>query len=352
MTSHSFDRIKIPAAWWVVFRQLGIEAYDVVRRAQLPLSILTEPIEVTTAQYFAIWQAVSELIGDPASGTIKLMTTSVPAQWPPSVLAPYHARDYRDALIRMARYKQLCSPERLYIIEEGEICTIRLEWLYSEQPGPPLLVYITLTTLLELGRHSTGRPLTARSVELTQPMPIGNVKALEEYFGCGVQFGAQSNRLTLHRSDLNRHFISYNAELLDILIPALEKSLDEQQRSKSMSETVKWIVKRSLSAGRPDIQAIANELGISERTLQRRLTDEGTSFKQLLTEARREQAREFLADPSLDIKEVAFLLGYEDQNSFYRAFRLWEGDTPSNWRSEQLGVDSITEGKLGMPPIH
>lgn len=341
MTSHSFDRIKIPAAWWAAFRQLDIEAYDVVRRAQLPLSILTEPVEVTTAQYFAIWQSVSELIGDPAAGVVKLLTGSAPAQWPPSVLAPYHARDYRDALKRMARYKQLCSPERLHIIEEGEICTIQLEWLYSEQPEPPLLVYITLATLLDLGRHGTGQPLTARFVEFTQPMPVGNVKALEEYFGCEVQFGAQNNRLTLHLNDLDRHFISYNAELLDILIPALEKSLDEQQQSKSMTETIKWIVKRSLSAGRPDIRVIAKELGMSERTLQRRLTDEGTNFKQLLTEARREQAREFLADSSLNTKEVAFLLGYEDQNSFYRAFRLWEGDTPSNWRAEQLGMPPI-----------
>lgn len=77
---------------------------------------------------------------------------------------------------------------------------------------------------------------------------------------------------------------------------------------------------------------------MSDRTLQRRLTGENTSFKPLLTEARHEQALEYLADPSLDIKEVAFLLGYEDQNSFYRAFRLWEGVTPSNWRTEHLGA--------------
>jgi AraC-like DNA-binding protein len=101
--------------------------------------------------------------------------------------------------------------------------------------------------------------------------------------------------------------------------------------------------------GRPDVQIIAGELGISERTLQRRLTDEGTSFKHLLSEARREKAREYLADPSLDIKEVAFLLGYQDKSSFYRAFRLWEGDTPSNWRAEQLG---ITEGSQDMRFIH
>jgi AraC-like DNA-binding protein len=72
--------------------------------------------------------------------------------------------------------------------------------------------------------------------------------------------------------------------------------------------------------------------------LQRRLTDECTTFKQLLIQVRHEQARAYLTDPTLDIKEVAFLIGYEDQNSFYRAFRLWEGDTPSNWRSEYLGA--------------
>lgn len=75
---------------------------------------------------------------------------------------------------------------------------------------------------------------------------------------------------------------------------------------------------------------------MSDRTLQRRLTDECTTFKKLLTQARHEKAREYLADPTLDIKEVAFLLGYEDQNSFYRAFRMWEGDTPSNWRFEYV----------------
>lgn len=74
---------------------------------------------------------------------------------------------------------------------------------------------------------------------------------------------------------------------------------------------------------------------MSDRTLQRRLTDEKVSFMHLLTQARHEQALEYLSDPSLNIKEVAFLIGYEDQNSFYRAFRLWEGDTPSNWRVKQ-----------------
>jgi AraC-like DNA-binding protein len=350
MTSHTFDRLKIPSGFWKELHQIGITGQDVLRKAHLPLTLLVEPAVVTTAQYFSIWHAVSKLIDDPVAGIIKLITNSKIAQWPPSLLASYHARNYRDALNRMARYKQLCAPERFRITEEGQRCTIELEWLCTDQSEPQMLVYNTFVALLEIGRRGTDQPLKARSVELSHP--LGDVKALEDYFGCDIQFGGSSNRLTLHRSDLDRHFVSYNAELLDILIPALDQTLEEQQRSKSITEIVKWLMKRNLEGGRPDIQTIANELGMSERTLQRRLTGEGTNFKLLLTEARRDQARKYLTDPSLDIKEVAFLLGYEDQNSFYRAFRLWEGDTPSNWRTTRLAVDSITESRMDIPPIH
>lgn len=331
------DRIKFPAGFWAGLQRLGIAPYDVARKARLPLTIFAESAAVTTAQYFRIWQAYSDLVGDTAIGIIKLATAFETTQYPPTVLATYHARDYRDALHRMARYKRLCPPESLRITEEGERCTIELEWMRSEQPAPPVLVGTTLAFLLELGRRGTGKPLTALSVEFSHSME--NVAALETYFGCPIRIGANANRLTLHRSDLDHPFLSYNKELLEILTPVLDRSLDEQS-SQSIAEMVRWILKRRLTGGSLDIRAVARELGMSDRTLQRRLTDECTTFKKLLTQARHEKAREYLADPALDIKEVAFLLGYEDQNSFYRAFRMWEGDTPSNWRSNYLGSNS------------
>ncbi|MCQ6564059.1 AraC family transcriptional regulator [Paenibacillus mendelii] len=330
------DCIKLPPGFWVGLQQLGIDPHDIARKARLPLTIITEPTAVTTDQYFRIWQAYSDLVGDTAIGIVKLVTVFDTTQYPPTVLATYHARDYRDALNRMVRYKQLCPPESLRITEDGERCTIELEWMRTKQPGPPILVGATLAFLLELGRRGTGQPLSARSVEFSHSM--GDVKALEAYFGCPIRIGATDNRLTLHRRDLDRLFISYNKELLEILTPVLDRSLDEQ-RSRSIPEMVKWILQRSLAGGRLDIRAVASELGMSDRTLQRRLADEGTTFKQLLTQVRHEQAREYLADPKLDIKEVAFLIGYEDPNSFYHAFRLWEGDTPSKWRSEYLGAN-------------
>ncbi|MEI2395321.1 AraC family transcriptional regulator [Paenibacillus phytohabitans] len=333
MKSSLSDLIRIPPGFWAGINHLGIASRDVARHAQLPLSITTES-SVTTAQYFAIWQAYSELTGDTAEGIIKLAAAFETTQYPPAVLATYHARDYRDALKRMARYKQLCPPESLRITEENGHCTVELEWLNTEASGPPVLAGITLAFLLELGRKGTGRPLKAQSVEFTQSM--GDERVLEAYFGCAIQAGGQCNRLTLHRSDLDLPFVSYNEELLEILTPALDRSLVELHDNRSITGRVKMVIKHTLAGGCPGIQAAAKQLKMSGRTLQRRLTDENTTFKQLLTEARHEQAREYLADPSLDIKEVAYLLGYEDQNSFYRAFRLWEGDTPSKWRAEHL----------------
>jgi AraC-like DNA-binding protein len=196
-----------------------------------------------------------------------------------------------------------------------------------------MLIGITLAYLLELGRRGTGHQLKPVSAEFVQP--LGEEAVLEEYFGCSVRTGMKHNRLSFNRKDLDRPFVSYNQELLEILTPVLESTLTEQQRQLTMSDKVKWILSRSLTGGTADIQTVAGELGISNRTLQRRLSDEGTSFKFLMAQTRHEQAVAYLSDPSLEIKEVAFLVGYEDQNSFYRAFRSWEGETPANWRVAQ-----------------
>lgn len=78
---------------------------------------------------------------------------------------------------------------------------------------------------------------------------------------------------------------------------------------------------------------MARELRLSTRTLQRRLFDEGATYHDVLEEARREMAHHYLRQPSLELKETAYLLGYEDPNSFIRAFHRWEGTPPGEWRS-------------------
>ena len=87
-----------------------------------------------------------------------------------------------------------------------------------------------------------------------------------------------------------------------------------------------------LAGHRPSIHDVARQLNLSSRTLQRRLTENGLSFQRSLAQARRELARHDLAQSSIDLNETAYLLGYEDVNSFFRAFHQWEGVSPGQWR--------------------
>ncbi|MCX5493926.1 AraC family transcriptional regulator [Kaistia dalseonensis] len=102
-----------------------------------------------------------------------------------------------------------------------------------------------------------------------------------------------------------------------MLTPALVSALEEMQ-ARSLSEQVVLELKRSLPSGRPGVSEIARRMGMSERTLQRRITEEGHSFRELLIEARRELGHCFLRDAAIDLNEIAFLLGYQDVISFHR----------------------------------
>jgi len=131
-------------------------------------------------------------------------------------------------------------------------------------------------------------------------------------------------------------FLTYNADLLAAVAPQLEAELKQQLTEGSLREQVKGTLKRLLAGERPAIEHVARELHLSKRTLQRRLTEEGITFQQLMEEARRELAQHYLLHSSLELNETAYLLGYEDANSFFRAFHEWEGTTPGQWRTLHL----------------
>jgi len=108
-----------------------------------------------------------------------------------------------------------------------------------------------------------------------------------------------------------------------VIAPQLDAELQEHDQNTRITYAVKQVLKRTLAGRRPTLQSLAKELAMSTRTLQRRLTDEGITFQQLVEETRRELAR---------------LLGYEDSNSFYRAFNGWEGVSPGEWLELQRKV--------------
>lgn len=324
------DRCKIPRAFWRSMAHAGLAPAAVLRQARLPATLHLNPQAlVSTDQYFALWKAVGQLAPEPGLG-IALVTGSEAATHPPFIVAAFHARDYRDGLERVARFKRLCTPEQLHIVEEGGECILASAWPYATEPEPAVATDVTFAMLLELGRRGTGQHVTPRRVEFVRTGPRDEV--YRAYFGCPIRYGASRNALVLKSTDLGRPFPGHNPELLDMLTPALTAALGEIDARSPIREQVKVVLKRCLASGRPELSGVARDLGMSERTLQRRITDEGTTFRDLLAEARQELWRRLLADPSAGIDEVSYLLGYQDTSSFYRAFRDWEGITPNRWR--------------------
>ncbi|MDG4853848.1 MULTISPECIES: AraC family transcriptional regulator [unclassified Mesorhizobium] len=344
MSATPADRCKVPQAFWRAIEALGLRPAAILRQARLPATLHLNPQGlVTTEQYFAIFEALEVLSSDSGLG-IKLVKSADTAVHPPSTLAAFHARDYRDGLSRVARFKRLCTPEQLHFSEENGEVSISSEWLYATKPEPAIAVDITFAFLVELGRRGTGQNLSPVRLELRRPNPGSDAHAA--YFGCPIRYGAPGDILILKAPDLDRPFPGHNPELLEILTPALASALGELQALTSIRDQVKLVLKRNLASGRPELSGIATDMGLSERTLQRRITEEGTTFRELLMEARQELGRQLLADLSADIDEVACLLGYQDTSSFYRAFRDWEGVTPNQWRELNSGGMPERQGSL------
>lgn len=335
------DKCKVPPAFWRAVDHVGVPPATLLRQARLPGTLhLDGQSLVTTVQYFALWRALEALTGDPALG-IKLIAGAATAAHPPPVLAAFYARDYRDGLRRLARYKRLCTPEQFHVVEARDECLVTKSWLFATEPEPAIATDLAFATIVELGRRGTGRHLTPRRLEYLRAGPGHDEH--RRYFDCEIRYGAPHNAMVLEATDLDLPFPGHNPELLDMLTPSLAAALGELQARSSIQAQVKVVVKRGLASGRPDIAQVAHELGMSERTLQRRIADEGATFRDLLMGARQELGRQLLADPATGIDEIAYLLGYQDNSSFYRAFRDWEGVTPNRWRELHVRADGAME---------
>jgi AraC-like DNA-binding protein len=263
---------------------------------------------------------------DPGIG-LRLGTEERLERYDPIKLAALSARSFRDAIERSARYKQLTCPEKIRLLERGDECAIKFVWVLAHEQEPALLVDVCFAWILTLGQRGTG---ASKRVEFQRT--LANREMYEAHFRCPVKLKALQNALIFSKSDMDLPFVTYNADLLATVAPQLEAELSEQLAQKTFSEQAKGILKQLLAGQRSGIDDLARELHLSTRTLQRRLTDQGITFQRLLGEARRELARHYLLHSSRELNETAYLLGYEDANSFFRAFQHWEGTSPGQWR--------------------
>jgi len=325
------SRFRVASMLARKLEELGVSPADVLRVAGLPSGLFDqEKILVTTEELFALYRGLGEASRDPAIG-LKLGAEQRVERYDAISIAAVSARSFRDALQRLARYKQLTCPEALQVTERGDECRVQFRWLLAEEVEPPVLVDLCFARVVGIARRGTGDLVNPKRLELRRA--TGNRKMYEAHFGCPARFDAGENTIVFAKADLDRPFLTHNADLFATVAPQLEAELAQALASKAIGEQVKGILKRLLAGRRPGIEDVARELRLSSRTLQRRLAEDGATFQQLMQEARRELARHYLQHSALELNETAYLLGYEDAHSFFRAFHDWEGRSPGEWRA-------------------
>ena len=327
------NRFRVSSTLPRKIEELGLSAETVLRRAGLPMGLFNmDKIMVSTEEFFALHRGIAEASNDPGVG-LKLGTEERVERYDPVKIAAISARSFQDAVERLSRYKQLTCPEEIRVVERGNECAVRFVWLRAHEKEPPLLVDVCFAWIVAMAQRGTGRPLSPQRVEF-QRAPAHR-EMYEVHFRCPVKFRANQNALVFKKADMELPFVTSNPDLLATVAPQLEAELTEQLAQKNFNEQAKGILKRLLAGQRPGIDDLARELHLSTRTLQRRLTEQGITFQRLLEEARRELARHYLLHSSRELNETAYLLGYEDANSFFRAFHQWEGTSPGQWRMLQ-----------------
>lgn len=285
---------------------------------------------VTTEQFFALWRAIDAEAQRPELGVL-LGEGALDGGYSVVSSAALHAPDLRGALDTYARYKRLTCPEQVEIVVERGEAAVRFHWILASSDAPRLLVDSSFASFVATARRGTAGKVAPLRIELARRAEHASV--LREHFRCPITFGASLDRIVFDEAALAVPFVTADAAAFSRLVPGLEAELVGRARARSLRDDVRVAIARTVSSGaRPSVERVAARLRVSTRTLQRRLGEERTSYQEQLDEVRRTSARRLLANTELDPTDIAFLLGFEEPNSFARAFRAWERVTPTRFR--------------------
>ena len=164
------------------------------------------------------------------------------------------------------------------------------------------------------------------------PLPQEPGDEYTEYFGVAVRRGS-GPAITFTAEDARRPFLTANEKMWDSFEPDLQRRLAELEEEATTSDRVHAALLELLPSGEASMATVSKRLGTSSRTLQRRLKQEGQTFQRSLNATRAELAMHYLRSTSYSGAEISFLLGFDEPNSCFRAFRAWTGTTPEQTRS-------------------
>lgn len=324
-------KFAVDPGWRVILKDIGVSVNEVLKRAKLPRDLFSRKNAfLSTDEYFRLWKGLEASLNDPSFPLRMGQMISTEAFSPP-IFASLCSPNMNVAMERLSRYKQLIGPMSLQVKKDSKATSITLDCLFTNKPLPDSLIAMELVYLVHLVRLATRERINPISVSSTTLW--FNRDDYASYFGVSPARG-KHHRLTFSAQDAVRPFLTENDKMWEFFEPELRKRLTELDAEASYASRVRSCLFELLPSGLSSADNVAGNLAISKRTLQRHLSNENTSFQQELNKTRERLARYYLASSTYSGAEISFLLGFEDPNSFFRAFRSWTGETPEKARLE------------------
>ncbi|MEL6416284.1 MAG: AraC family transcriptional regulator ligand-binding domain-containing protein [Pseudomonadota bacterium] len=247
-------------------------------------------------------------------------------------LAWKSAPDLRGSYTRSERYGRVLGSAEVYAMEatpEGVFYT--LEKAGDGHRGMRLSNEASLSAVVKISQEVSTQDFAPIAVYFKHEAR-GDIAVYEEHFGCPVHFESGRDALLVSETALDVPNRLGDQTIATFFDRHLEQQLAALPDQIGIEQSVRRAVVGLLSEGVPALSQISGELGMSARTLQRRLSDHGQSYQNLVDLARQELAQQLLRETGYSLAEVAFLTGFSEQSAFTRAFKRWSGQTPRSYR--------------------
>jgi len=334
MTDYELTNLaRIPLLLLEYAEQSGNDREEFLRLASItPATLADADTRLPISALLRLWRAILKRQEGTAIGA-RIGSTCKATRLGLVGYAMYYSRDLLEALHRFSRYIHIISEAvQFEVAKGGERTTL----LFNAHPSLLALrhpVEAQLAAVLTVGREITQSDLVPLAIQLPFPNP-GDSKEHREVFRCPVHFSQPDAAIVLATSQLRLPIRASDPTLggyLEELASSTLKSLGAA--NEDFVDTVRRALWSELPGGKPNLWRTASGLGVSARTLQRRLRENGTSYSALLEELRRELSGDLLTDNKLAVSDIAFLLGYSEPSAFQRAFRRWRGVSPRRFRT-------------------
>ncbi len=314
-------------------------AGDSVDRPSLLNSVGIDPTSevdvqqmVTDTAYYGLLETIAAQLEDATDFPLRVGRSMRCDDYGAFGLAWKTAPTLRGSFERAERYARLLTSVAAYELRDDRAGAFFILHREGERRlGMRLSNEATLASVASIVRQVSPQPFAPLEVHCKHPAPA-SVSAHEAYFGCPMHFGSDRDALLVSSEALDRANRLGDPAISRFLVAHLDSELAARAHETSFEQVMLRHISDRLSDGLPKAAVIARQMGISERTLHRRLSEHGLSFQGVMEKAQRRLTEGLLVQSDHSIAEIAFLSGFSEQSAFSRAFKRWSRQSPAAYR--------------------